>query len=409
MLSHIKEQQKNKEKPLDPLAKKWLEIEKKQKRNANFKTKTDNLYKRFQDEILPEEQEYIVLLGKETQHLMGFLSKKSLTKWQKEELHGWIEANIDLLSSHRFGDSELTQKMQEEYRDVLLASSNKMAEDEPIDPNVLADIRHLVDDMFEGEKTFSDEELSGFIRDPTRFHQVFQEFVENRTQQSNDADSDAGFDDDEMSDEEERAFYEEYARQHGHQHNSAADSEKEKQQDKLKALFNSSKLNKLYKILANRLHPDKEQNEHLKAEKSVLMAKLIKAKKDKDAFTIISMFHQFVPDRELTLFDGNDDELTQALIGLLNEKLCELDRENGDNKYNNGLQSMVWQNLGGRSKKAIQENIDTHLTDLEDDHTRLKYYIEEMKTVKVLKEVLNERYEKKRFNPFGEMSFSLDY
>ena len=55
MLTHIKEQQKNKEKPTDPLAKKWIEIEKKQKRNINFKTKMDNLYQRFQQEILPSE------------------------------------------------------------------------------------------------------------------------------------------------------------------------------------------------------------------------------------------------------------------------------------------------------------------------------------------------------------------
>jgi len=403
MLTHIKEQQKNKEKSTDPLAKKWLEVEKKQKRNANFKTKIDNLYQRFQDEILPEEQGYVILLAKETQHLMSFLPRKSLTQWQKEELHGWIEANIDLLSSHLFGDSELTKKIQEEYQQALLALSNKMGDDEDVDPAVLAEMRHMVDEMFEGEINFSDEELANFIRDPASFQTVIQEFLERKATQGND--ERYGDDDDEMSEEEEKAFHEEYARQHGHQH---SDTEQEKQKNKLKSLFNSSKLNKLYKILANRLHPDKEKNEHLKAEKSILMAKLVKAKKDKDAFTIISMFHQFVPDGELTLFDGNDEELTQALIALLNEKLRELDRENGDNKYNNGLQSAIWQNLGGRSKKVIQENFDNHLSDLGNDQVRLKYSIDEMKTVKVLQKVLSERYEQKRFNPFDDGAFSIE-
>ena len=120
---------------------------------------------------------------------------------------------------------------------------------------------------------------------------------------------------------------------------------------------------------------DKERNEHLRSEKSALMAQLVKAKKDKDAYTIISMFHQFVPESELSLFDGNDQELSQALIKLLNEKLNELDQENDDLKYNNGLQSMIWQKLSGRSKKIVQENIDNHLVDLENSHTRLNYYI----------------------------------
>ncbi|PCH96485.1 MAG: hypothetical protein COB83_05425 [Gammaproteobacteria bacterium] len=400
MLTKIKAQQKNKEKPTDPLAKKWLEVEKKQKRNASFKTKIDNLYQRFQEDILPGEQEYVALLGKETQHLMSFLSKKSLLKWQKEELHDWIESNLDLLSTHHFGDSELTQILQEEYRDMLLASSNKMADDEEIDLAVLADMRNMIDEMFEGEKSFSDDELSDFIRDPSRFHTVFQDFVENREKQNSAPEHD--------DDEEEQGCYEEYARQHGYQHNSTADQAKANQQDKLKALFNSSKLNKLYKILANRLHPDKEKNEHLKAEKSVLMAKLVKAKKDKDAFTIISMFHQFVPESDLTLFDGNDDELTQALLELLNEKLRELDRENSDNKYNNGLVSAVWQNLGGRSKKIIQENFTTHLADIAQDKKELNHHLDEMTTVKKLKKVLIERNEKQQFNPFFGEGFSLD-
>jgi hypothetical protein len=403
MLTHIKEQQKNKEKPSDPLAKKWLEIEKKQKRNANFKAKIDNLYQRFQQEILPEEQGYIILLAKETQHLMSFLPRKSLAQWQKEELHGWIEANIGLLSTHHFGDSELTQKIQGEYQDALLAMSNKMANDEDVDPDVLADMRNMIDDMFEGELNFSNEELSDFIRDPARFQTVIEDFLEKKSAQGKNQDDI----DDEMSEEEEKAFYEEYARQHGHQHHSGAEQGKAKQQDKLKALFNSSKLNKLYKILANRLHPDKEKNEHLKAEKSALMAKLVKAKKDKDAFTIISMFHQFVPESELTLFDGNDEELTQALLSLLNEKLHDLDRENRDNKYNCGLQSAVWQNLGGRSKKSIQENFEAHLADIEGDKKLLNYSLDEMKTVKALQEALKERYEQKQFNPFGESPFSL--
>lgn len=138
------------------------------------------------------------------------------------------------------------------------------------------------------------------------------------------------------------------------------------------------------------------------------MAKLVAAKKEKDAFTIITMFHQFMPDSEHILFEGDDTDLIQALIGLLNEKLKQLDKENQENKYENGIKSMIWQRLNGRSKKAQQENIATHMADLEDDKTRFNYYINEVKTVKLLKEILSERYDQRHENMFTQGDFSID-
>ncbi|PCI54301.1 MAG: hypothetical protein COB45_08675 [Gammaproteobacteria bacterium] len=396
MLAHIKNKQSSTAEHSDPLTKKWLEIEKKQKRNANFKRKITDLYQIFQDDILQEEHKLIELLGQETQHLMSFMSRKSFTEWQKEELHGWIESNLETLSEHPFGNAELANNLRKEYSNALLVNTKEVDENIALDKDVIAEMRALCEEMFEGEISFSDEELSDFIRDPALFQQAFQEFLANKHTEEAD-EFEEGFSGDDSEDDHYHEYYQQQE-----------ESKKDKQQDKLKSLFNSSKLNKLYKILANRLHPDKERNEHLKAEKSALMAQLVKAKKNKDAYTIISMFHQFMPESELNFFDGSDEELTQALIKLLNEKLRELDQENKEQKYNNGLESMIWQKLSGRSKKATQENIDCHLADLEDSHTRLNYYIHEVKTVKLLKEILSERYEKNSFNPFANGHFSLD-
>lgn len=393
MLTHLKDKKNSTSKANDPLAKKWLEIEKKQKRNLNFKRKTTDLYQMFKDDILQEEHKLVELLGQETRHLMSFLPRKSFTQWQKEELASWIESNLDTLSTHPFGDAELAHDLRKEYSDFLVASTEQIDEDVDFDETLLAEMRALCEEMFLGEVSFSDKELADFIRDPAIFQQAFQAFLEAKNDEELESEGFSG-DDSEYSSSKE--------------YNYEEDSREDKQQSKLKSLFNSSNLNKLYKILANRLHPDKERNEQLRAEKSVLMAQLVKAKKEKDAYTIISMFHQFVPESELSLFDGNDQELTQALIKLLNEKLKTLDQENHEQKYNNGLESLVWQKFSGRSKKATQENIDTHLADLEDSHTRLNYYIHEVTTVKLLKEILSERYEQKNFNPFTNANFSLD-
>ncbi len=399
MLTHLKDKKDSKNKTNDPLAKKWLEIEKKQKRNANVERKITDLYQVFTNEILQEEHKLVELLGQETRHLMSFLPRKSFTLWQKEELASWIESNLDSLSSHPFGNAELVNDLRKEYSDTLVASSNKMDGNMDVDDELIAEMRALCQEMFEGKISFSDEELTEFIKDPATFQEFFQEFLAEESLKEHLNESFDGSAEEDAYSEESRYegdFHDEYSRQ-----------AEDQQQNKLKSLFNSSKLNKLYKILANKLHPDKERNEHLRAEKSVLMAQLVKAKKDKDAYTIISMFHQFVPESELSIFDGNDEELAQALIKLLNEKIKTLDQENDERKYNSGLQSLVWQKFSGRSKKIVQENIDSHLADLEDNQTRLNYYIHEVKTVKLLKEILSERYEQKNFNPFANADFSL--
>jgi hypothetical protein len=401
MLTHIKSH-KTDEKPTDPLTKKWLEIEKKKKRNATAKSKIEALYQRFQDEILPEEQESVVLLGQETRHLMSFLPRKSLTQWQREELHNWIDSNLDNLSMHPFGDAELINSLREEYSDALVKGTKNIDADENFDDELIAQMRALCEEMFEGEVDFTDEQLSDFIRDPAIFQETFQKHLDQKRANESEYDDEVGFYGG-SSENDSEGFDDHYQQAHDQQQQA-----KNKQDSKLKSLFNSSNLNKLYKMLANKLHPDKEKNEHLKAEKSALMAQLVKAKKNKDAYTIISMFHQFLPESELNFFDGNDEELTQALIKLLNEKMRELDQENHEQKYHNGIQSMVWQKFSGRSKKVTQENIDMHLADVEDSHIRSKYYIHEVKTVKLLQEILSERYEQSRFNPFGDGNFSLD-
>ncbi len=394
------------EAPITPFAKKWSAIEKKQKRNKTLKTKIDSLYKTFQDKVLPQERHFYKLLAQETQHLISFMPRKSLTGWQREELQTWIESNLDTLDTHPFRDAELGIAAREKYAKMLMDCSNKL--DDSFMPNEedLEGMRSLVTEIFGEQEEFTDEILADFIRDPTTFEQYLQEKI----QAKQDEDNETQFEDD---DEE---FSEEAGEQYGqfgydgnfNDYFTQQHSQKQaEQKSKLKSLFDTSKLNKLYKILANRLHPDKEINAHLKEEKSKLMAQLVTAKKNKDAFTIISMFYKFVPESELTLFDGSDEELAAALLALLNEKISELDLENQDIKYNNGLQSMIWQKLGARGKKNIDKNIDIHIADLEDCHTALRYIIDEVKTVKALKKILSERYDERIFNPFSELNGML--
>lgn len=407
MLTHIKNNAKAKSTPDSPFAKKWQQIENKQKRNANTKKKVNDLYQVFQNEILPEEKKLIELLAQETLHLITFLPRKSFTQWQREELQTWIESNLDTLSTHPFGNRELFERVSKEYSDSLVEEAKKVNKDHLFSPEEIDYMRSMADQMFQGKKAFTDKELEDFLRDPTIFQETLQAFLDEQAEEEHANFTDNEQDEHEYYQEDEEGYQEEYQNYRNYTEDPQAEQALKKH-NKLKSLFNTSNLNKLYKLLANRLHPDKEKNEHLKAEKSELMSTLVNAKKNKDAFTIISMFHQFMPESENDFFDGNNQELSDALITLLNQKSHELDQENHDEKYANGVKSMIWRKLNGRSKKATQDNINAHMADLEDSHTRLHYYINEVKTVLLLKDILSERYDQRNSFPFSDNDFSLE-
>jgi len=394
MLKTVKQPKKQSSSAQTTFAKKWAEIEKKQKRNKNLQKKIATLYTSFQSEILPEEHKMCEMLAQETRHLITFLPRKSFTKWQYEELSAWIESNIDTLTGHPFCPDGLDNAVREEYNQALLAKVQVLPENHEFHPDEIADIRDLIEELMGNSEQFSDQQLNEFLRDPTYFHNYVQEYLEKRQNEDSEA-----FDEDELDHEffenrDEEDFYDQdFFQQQEHSQT--------KQQKKLKDLFNASQLKKCYKILAGRLHPDKEQDPVLKAQKSVLMAQLAQAKKDKDAFTIISLFQQYVPDNDLNL----DDDLNAELIMLLSEKSAQLNREHQEMQHTNTIESMVWQKLGGRTKKEMLERKQIHLNALLESQAALQNTIASTKTMKPLNKFLSDRYEQRHANPF--MNFEM--
>ena len=389
MLKTVKQPKKQGSSTQAKFSKKWAEIEKKQKRNQTLQKKIAALYASFQSEILPEEQRMCELLAQETRHLMTFLPRKSFTKWQREELSAWIESNLDTLTGHPFCPDGLSSTLREEYSRALLDKVQVFDEDHQFHPDEIADMRNLIEELLGNSEQFSDQQLNDFLRDPISFHRYVEEYLEKERGEATEE-----FDEDELDNEfferlEEEFEKSEHFQQKNHSH--------AKQQKKLKDLFNASQLKKCYKILAARLHPDKERDPALQAQKSELMAQLAQAKKDKDAFTIISMFQQYVPDNDLNL----DDDLNAELLMLLSEKLAQLDREHRELHDSNTIESMVWQKLGGRSKKEMQVKKQEHLDTLLESQLSLRNTITSTKTMKPLNKVLSERYDLRHANPFA--------
>ena len=92
----------DKNKPSSTLSSLWIKIEKHQKRNANFIKKRSKLFDQFKQQAQPAEQKLAEAITAQAEHLIHFLSKKSLTDKQRNELLGWISDEIDYLATHPF-------------------------------------------------------------------------------------------------------------------------------------------------------------------------------------------------------------------------------------------------------------------------------------------------------------------
>jgi len=385
MLKKIKQPQKKQSEAKNKFSEKWAEIEKKQKRNKAFQDKIAKLYSTFQSEILPEEERMCELLAQEVRHLISFMSRKSFTQWQREELSVWIESNLETLSNHPFCPDGLSAALGAEYHEALYGD----LKNDPIKAEQIQGMRALIDEMFGCGDDFSEAQLIDFLRDPALFHQHFEAFLKEAQEES-----EQDFEENENEDEIDNKFFK------GFEENFA-DSEdthsQGKQHKKLKDLFDASQLKKCYKMLASRLHPDKEQDPALKAQKSLLMGELVQAKKDKDAFTIISMFQQYVPNNDLNL----DDDVTAELLILLSEKLAQIDREYRELHQAGSIESMIWQKLGGRSKKIMEAKKQEHLAALLAGQLSLQNTITTTKTMKPLNKILSDRYDMRNVSPFS--------
>ncbi|MDA7746757.1 hypothetical protein N8878_05430, partial [Psychromonas sp.] len=194
---------KQKSKKETAFSKKWAQVEKKQKRNLNFKNKVIKFNQQFEKDILPSEIKLCEMIAAETRHLMSFIPRKSFTKWQREELITWIESNIDALAQHPFTPDDLAQTVDQEYAKYFKDDEKIVSEDEAMDPDNIQHVRNLLAEL-DIEDELSDEQIAEFIQNP----ETFSDFIEKELAERDKFDDEDEFDeDDSLFDEMEDDYF----------------------------------------------------------------------------------------------------------------------------------------------------------------------------------------------------------
>ncbi len=373
------------------LTKLWEKIEKHEKRNERLRDKMDQLFAEFNQQVLPYEHKQSQQVARQIIHLTKFIDKKSLSHEQRAELFAWIESEIAYLESHPFAEGINTAEMRESLDKAIgdFSRANPIT----LTPEIKLDMRDMLDDMFAGQLDLSDEQLQAIVEDPA----VLQQFVQEQLgEQAEDEYTDEN--DDFFADHEFEDFF------HHHDHREKAAQRKDSQ---LNQLFKSSQLNKMYKRLATQLHPDKEMDPLKKAEKHQLMQTLSLARKNKDAFALLKLYQQYVPDADFSF----DPQTLTAMEQLLKQKVVGLNQDHQKLKQSNELPALVWRKLSARSKKMTKANIEQHIVALDKEYADSQAFIRQHSTVKMVGKLLSQRIKQKSFEVFsfgGAMSEMFD-
>jgi hypothetical protein len=349
----------------------WQRIEKNQNKITRQKKKIAQLYQEFQTQVLPHEQEMCIQVQALINTLLPFVSRKSLGERHREVLLDWINQELNFIETNPFAmDVEI-----DNLRDTLQQQLLILAQRNPFEENAenLQQLALMLEEMFGDNLQLNEQELSEIARDPSKL-QDYIERMHSQVEESEFVDQDSD-------------FHGEYAEHDDPFEHSDHTGNSRREQLNLDKLFKSSELNKIYKRLATKIHPDKEIDDGRKAEKQVLMQQLSAARKANDVFTILLMYQTHCDETDISF----DDTTLLAIQKLLGERARTLEREHYQLSTPSTPQGMVWKQFSGRSKKATANNFAEFIAQRQDISDNSQAMAHDITNLKILKEYLNER------------------
>jgi len=257
----------------------WQRIVKLQGRNQRLEEDMKAFEQTCMETLRADEEHFSRIIIGQTRQLSNFLTRKSLAKWQRSELIDWIQENLELLVSSPFTDREAFEALLQYIADLemhLQPPGRPESDTAPNGCDAMDAAGDDNDDLFAesddiGEDDLDDSDLEADLRE--RLFAEFQRFEEEFEQEQ----------------QAERA-----------------------RQKSLQDLLKQSSINTLFRRLARRLHPDREQNPELKQLRGEQMGRAAHARDNRDLFTLFSMYEEHVGESPLASL-GDSKEVLKLL------------------------------------------------------------------------------------------------
>ncbi len=358
---------RRKQKPASRFQRLWAEAETLSKDNAELEKGLEAVVKRINEDIFTAERKLGETIRLFVYRQLDFAHKKSLLKWQREELNDWIDDNLSELVAMGLLDEPLQDKLA-----VLRASQMGIT----LDPDSDLSPTEQLDKQFDAEVVDFDKEFN-----------TSEGRARNRTDDLfDDEDLDNTFDD-ELGDDDDDDLAELLRKLH-------AEFEEKQERMETPTLRRKQKpvsdkvFKRLFQQTAAALHPDKETDPDRRVEKHALMSELLKARKDHDLITIVKLHEQHTnADADLNA----DDE--KALEEVLVEYLIHQRVRLGDIISQSPLHQMAYSQFYHKKPATVTRRINAHLKQIDTKREALLSVLETVKTLKSFKEILAARYD----------------
>jgi hypothetical protein len=346
----------------------WAEAEALAKDNIELESELNALVSRIDKEVFSAEREMGETVRLMVYRQIEFANRKSLLKWQRAELNEWISDNLSELTMFGLVDEPL-QNAVAELRAFQLGIA--------LDPDSDLSAQEQVDQYLGIDN--SDDYRDEF-------------WDEDEPRAGAEAPGDL-FDDDEYDEQEaadEEALAELLRKLHAQFEDHVQPSPASDKGDR--KLINGDVFKRLFRQTAAALHPDRETDENRRQEKHALMSQLLKARKDRDLITIVKLHEQHTS-VESALSGDDEQALEEVLVDYLSQQQARMDAIIEQSPMHN----MAYSEFYSKKPATITRRINAHLRKVRERRRSITRFMAEVKTLKSLKTVLEERFESRVF------------
>lgn len=324
-------------------------------------------------EIAKHQQVYLL-----TQKLIPFFSKKTLSEYLREELFQWIDHNMCMLAFGPYAehfDMDVLENLLHEHTNQHVQNRQekelKKLAKEGVDEQVISELREMADRARQAESPEALEELMrSALEEAMEDSDDFEE-----TAQPEDSLFEGLFDDEEELAGNDFGDGGEFAQQQADQHKA------------LDRLFKDSSINKLFRRITKKWHPDLEPDEQKKAKRHQQMCELIEARDNKDIAYILQAYQETFGTMPDNFPEQDYVNLTQVLKAMT-EQLSENSGEVLEQiPYGHAYYDLFYRKNKQYEAAAIDNHIQ-QLKQLKNDYQRM---CADITSIPSLKRCLEER------------------
>jgi len=356
-----------------PLEREWQRIVNLKKKNERLEQELAAFKQECINALREDEQQMAAAILQQSRHLGQFLSRKSLAQWAKIELFEWIHENLTQVASSPFCNRDQLAEINHSLQDLQHSLGLIVPE--------LGPGRGPGSRSTEPKKEQKQQQKNQRADSATAdmFEDLFADF-EQETEEQNEGDEP-------FEDSEDPDFWDHIFEEFRHAEEEA-DQESRDQTRSLQQLLKKSSINTLFRRLARLLHPDREQDESLKAQRHEQMSKLIHAREHNDLFTLFNLYHEHTGELPLESLSGDNDQV----LNLLKAHTQELREQQETIIYDVPLCGQFYDRFYDKNPKMRERKLRQYCKELREMIASERQLTRSIHSIATLKPYLEERF-----------------